>query len=65
MPTGDIVKTLEGHTASIYSLAIDSSGKTAVSAHLARVLKERGIARNYTLADFHDDMAALKILFPA
>lgn len=28
-------------------------------------LKERGTARNYTLEDFHDDMDALKKLFPA
>ena len=28
-------------------------------------LKERGIPRNYSLEDFHDDMDALKKLFPA
>jgi hypothetical protein len=28
-------------------------------------LKERGIPRNYTIQDFHDDMDALKKLFPA
>jgi predicted HTH domain antitoxin len=28
-------------------------------------LKERGIPRNYTLEDFHDDLSALKKLFPA
>jgi predicted HTH domain antitoxin len=55
--------------------ALYARGKiTAVSgSHLASVdligfqaaLKERGIARNYSLDDFHDDMAALKKLFPA
>jgi predicted HTH domain antitoxin len=28
-------------------------------------LKERNIPRNYTLEDFHDDIAALKKLYPA
>lgn len=55
--------------------ALYARGKiTAVTgSHLALVdligfqaaLKERGIARNYSLDDFHDDMDALKKLFPA
>jgi len=55
--------------------ALYARGKiTAVTgSHLASMnligfqaaLKERGIARNYSLEDFHDHMDALKKLFPA
>lgn len=55
--------------------ALYSRGKiTAMTgAHLAALdlisfqgaLKERGIARNYTLEDFQEDIKGLKILFPA
>jgi predicted HTH domain antitoxin len=55
--------------------ALYARGKiSAVSgAHLAGLdlfsfqgaLKERGIPRNYSLEDLHDDMLALKKLFPA
>jgi predicted HTH domain antitoxin len=55
--------------------ALYARGKiTAVTgSHLASLdligfqgaLKERGIVRNYTLEDFHDDMDALQKLFPA
>jgi predicted HTH domain antitoxin len=39
------------------------AGLDLISFHGA--LKERGIPRNYTIQDFHDDMDALKKLFPA
>jgi predicted HTH domain antitoxin len=54
--------------------ALYARGKLSAvgGAHLAGVdlftfqgaLKERGIPRNYTLQDLHDDMEALKKLFP-
>ncbi len=63
LETGRALRTLEGHSDSVYGVAVTADGKRAVSASGDKTLKVWDLETGMLLATFHCDASALCCTF--